>query len=97
MKRLYLILALAGFVLPYYFFISFLAQHGLNLSLLVEQLFGTPISTFFAVDLIMTAIVFWVFVLQEARRLQHEPPLGVRGRDIAGWSVVCAAALFVLP
>ncbi len=70
MKRLYLILALAGLVVPYTFFISFLAQHGLNLSLLIEQLFGTPISAFFAVDLIITAIVFWVFLFQEARRMQ---------------------------
>ena len=42
----------------------------LNLALLVEQLFGTPISTFFAVDLIITAVVFWIFLYQEARRLQ---------------------------
>ena len=70
MKPLYLVLALAGFVLPYYFFIRFLSAHGLNLSLLVQQLFGTPISTFFAVDLLITAVVFWVFLYQEARRLQ---------------------------
>ena len=74
MKRLYLILALAGFVLPYYFFIRFLAQHGLNLSLLAAQLFGTPISAFLAVDLIITAIVFWVFLFREARRLQMSRP-----------------------
>ncbi len=70
MKRVYLILAMAGFILPYYFFISFLTANGLNLPLLVEQLFGTPISTFFAVDLIITAVVFRVFLYQEARRLQ---------------------------
>ncbi len=62
MKLLYLILAMAGFILPYYFFISFLAANGLNLSLLIEQLFATPISAFFAVDLLITAVVFWVFV-----------------------------------
>ncbi len=70
MKRLYLILAMAGFILPYYFFISFLTAHGLNLSLLTEQLFSTPISTFFAVDLLITAVVFWVFLYREAGRLQ---------------------------
>ena len=70
MKRLYLLLAIAGFVLPYYFLLGFLAANGLNLALLVEQLFGTPISTFFAVDLIITAVVFWIFLYQEARRLQ---------------------------
>ncbi len=70
MKRFYLILAVAGFVLPYYFFLSFLIANGLNLSLLIQQLFGTSISTFFAVDLLITASVFWVFSYQEARHLQ---------------------------
>ncbi len=33
MKQFYLILAIAGLLLPYYFLISFLATNGLNLSL----------------------------------------------------------------
>ena len=91
MKRLYLILAVAGFVVSYYFLISFLAANGLNLSLLVEQLFGMPISTFFAVDLIITAVVFWVFLYREASRLQMKRP----------WAYVMATLLvgpsFALP
>ena len=86
MKSLYLILAMAGFVVPYYFFIGFLAANGLNLSLLVQQLFGTPISTFFAVDLLITAVVFWVFLYQEARRLQ-----------MRRWWAYVIATLFVGP
>lgn len=86
MKPLYLILAMTGFVLPYYFFISFLTANGLNLSLLAQQLFGTPISTFFAVDLLITAVVFWVFLYQEARRLQ-----------MRRWWVYIIATLFVGP
>ena len=70
MKRVYLSLAIVGFVLPYYFLIGFLAANGLDLSLLIQQLFATPISTFFAVDLLVTAVVFWIFLYQEARRLQ---------------------------
>jgi hypothetical protein len=30
MKKLYLLLAVIGFVLPYYFFVSFLIANGLN-------------------------------------------------------------------
>ena len=86
MRKLYLILAMIGFILPYYFFIGFLAANGLNLSLLIQQLFGTPISTFFAVDLLMTAIVFWVFLYREARRLQMNR-----------WWVYIAATLVVGP
>jgi hypothetical protein len=68
MKGLYLLLAVVGFIAPYYFFIQFLATDGLNLQLLVNQLFASPISTFFAADLLITAIVFWVFLYREAQR-----------------------------
>jgi hypothetical protein len=70
MKRLYLLLAVTGFVLPYYFFVSFLIANGLNLQLFLSQLFANNISSFFAVDLIISAIVFWVFLCREARRYQ---------------------------
>ena len=68
MKRLYLFLAVIGFIVPYYFFARFLAAHGLDLPLLLSYLFANNISTFFAVDLIMTAVVFLVFSRQEAQR-----------------------------
>jgi hypothetical protein len=68
MRRLYLVLAVIGFVLPFYFFARFLAAHCLNLPLLLRYLFANPISSFFAVDLIITALVFLVFSRQEAQR-----------------------------
>jgi hypothetical protein len=70
MRKLYLVLAVLGFVLPDYFFVSFLAENGLDLGLLLNQLFANNISTFFAVDLIITAIVFLVFMVREAGRYQ---------------------------
>jgi hypothetical protein len=71
-RRLYLLLALLGLVLPYYFFVSFLIKNGLDVQLLVDQLFASEISTFFAVDLIITAIVFLFFSYQESRRVHME-------------------------
>jgi hypothetical protein len=70
MRKLYLLLAVAGFVLPYYFFVRFLMAEGLNLQLLFSQLFANNISAFFAVDLIISAIVFWVFLYRESQRYQ---------------------------
>jgi hypothetical protein len=70
MKTLYLLLAIVGLVLPYYFLAAFLVEHGLDLALLVQQLFANRISTFFAVDLIISSAVFWVFVYQESARRQ---------------------------
>jgi hypothetical protein len=67
-RHLYAFLAVIGFVGPYYFMISFLIAHGLDGKLLVQQLFGTQISTFFAVDLLLSSIVFVLYLRHEAAR-----------------------------
>ena len=68
-RRTYLLLAALGFLLPYAFLISFLLEFGFDLPLLIRQLFASDISTFFAVDLIIATIVFWIFLYRESRRL----------------------------
>ncbi len=67
-RQIYLVLAILGFIIPYYFLISFLINYGLDARLFVKQLFGTPISTFFAVDLVLSCVVFMIFSGREARR-----------------------------
>lgn len=67
-RQLYLVLAVLGFIVPYYFLISFLVTYGLHAQLFFKQLFGTPISTFFAVDLLLSCVVFMVFAGREASR-----------------------------
>jgi hypothetical protein len=69
MNRIYLILAGVGLIVPYYFLVTFLLEHGLDLPLLLEQLFATPISTFFAVDLLITGVVFLLYSHSEAGRI----------------------------
>jgi hypothetical protein len=61
-------LAILGFALPYHFFTSFLVDFGIDLSLMIDQLFASPISTFFAVDLFITAIVFVIYVFRQAQK-----------------------------
>lgn len=68
LKHLYLILSVIGFVGPYYFFIAFLMTHGLDGRAFLQQLFGTQISTFFAVDLIISSLIFVVYLRQESIR-----------------------------
>jgi hypothetical protein len=67
-KHLYFILAVIGFVGPYYFLISFLTAHGVDGKAFVQQLFGTKISTFFAVDVLVSSVVFLRYLRQEATR-----------------------------
>lgn len=67
-KHVYLFLAAIGFIAPYYFLISFLVAHGLDARLFLRQLFGTEISTFFTVDLIVASVVFIIYLAQEGTR-----------------------------
>jgi hypothetical protein len=55
--------------LPYSQFIPFLRDHGLDLRLFIEQLFANRISSFFAMDVIVSSLVLWVFVFVDGRRL----------------------------
>lgn len=71
-RHVYLVLAVIGAVVPYWFFLEFLRAHGLNGMLLIQQLFGTPISSFFAADLLISAVVFVFFLRTEAARLSIE-------------------------
>ena len=86
MRKLYLFLAVIGWVLPYYFFLPFLVANGLDLRLLVSQLLANDISTFFAVDLIITAVVFLLFSYRESQRL-----------GMGRWWVYVVATLLVGP
>ncbi len=67
-QRVYLALCVAGTVLPYSQLIPFVLEHGLDLRLLIEELFANRISAFFGLDVIVSSVVLWVFVLGEGRR-----------------------------
>ena len=69
-QYLYLILCVLGAVLPCSQLFPFLAEHGFNIPLMIEQLFANRISGFFGLDVIVSSIVLWVFVLTEGRRQQ---------------------------
>ena len=71
MKRtVYLSLCILGVALPYYQFLPFLREHGLNLSLFLEQLFANRVSGFFAMDVIVSSVALWLFVYAEGSRLK---------------------------
>ena len=69
-RHFYLICCLLGLVLPYAQFVPWLLEHGLNVALLVRELFGNRISAFFAMDVIVSAIVLIWFIQIEGKRLQ---------------------------
>jgi hypothetical protein len=67
-KHLYLALCVPGTLLPYQQLLPFLREHGADLPLLFQQLFATPVSGFFGVDVLVSSLVLWVFVYVEGRR-----------------------------
>lgn len=67
-KSLYLVLCVAGTVLPYSQFVPFVMEHGLDLRLFFEQLFANRIGGFFGWDVIVSSVVLWVLVAIEGRR-----------------------------
>ena len=68
LKSVYLVLCVAGTVLPYSQFVPFVMEHGLDLRVFFEQLFANRISGFFAWDVIVSSVVLWVLVAVEGRR-----------------------------
>lgn len=68
MKKLYALLCVLGLVLPYYFFIPFLFSNGLDIPLVISQLFGNQVSAFFAADVFVSSVVLWVFIYHETRK-----------------------------
>jgi hypothetical protein len=68
-KHVYLGLCVVGTILPLAAFLPFLRTHGLNIGRFVDQLFGTPVSSFLGWDVIVSSLVLWVFVFFEGRRL----------------------------
>src|SRR3954447_12595890 len=69
LRHVYLALCVAGIALPYWKLVPWVMDHGLNLSLPLQELFATRIGAFFGLDVIVSAIVLLVFVVTEGRRL----------------------------
>lgn len=65
LKTIYLLLCVLGIALPYWQFVPWVAQHGLNMRLFVQQLFANRIGAFFGMDVIVSAVTLMVFVRSE--------------------------------
>ncbi len=70
LRHLYLLFAVLGLVLPYSQFIPWLAgHHALNMSIFLRDLFANRISAFFAMDVVVSAVVLISFIQTEGKRL----------------------------
>jgi hypothetical protein len=63
-----------GLLLPYWQFVPWVSQHGMNFPLFVRELFANRISAFFGMDVLVSAVVLIAFMRGESARLN------IRGR-----------------
>jgi len=94
-KSVYLLLCVAGVILPYWQFVPWVLENGLDTSLLLNQLFANRISAFFATDVIVSAIVVFIFVAFERSRLGNKWWLPVIAVLTVGVSLGLPLALYL--
>jgi hypothetical protein len=64
MKNVYLIFAIVGAAVPYFFFMQHFASDGLALSAFLGAAFVNPAASGFAADLFISSFVFWAYMFQ---------------------------------
>ncbi|HTD00686.1 MAG TPA: DUF2834 domain-containing protein [Chthoniobacterales bacterium] len=70
LRYLYLAFAVLGLVVPYSQLVPWIMEHhALNMPLFVRDLFANRISAFFAMDVIVSAVVLISFIQVEGKRL----------------------------
>ena len=91
LKTIYLTLCLLGVVLPYWQFVPWVTQNGLNMRLFFQQLFANHVGTFFGMDVIVSAAALLVFVRNESFRLR------IRGAWLPLLAILTVGVSLALP
>ena len=69
MKRFYLFAMIIGAALPLYFFAAFFAEQGFDLTNFLNAALANKASTALVIDLLLSAVVAFVFVGRDGKRL----------------------------
>ena len=67
-KSVYAALCVVGAIVPYAVFLPFVSEHGLDMGLILRELFANRVSASFAADVVLSSAAFWAFVAIEGRR-----------------------------
>ncbi|MGV3768914.1 MAG: DUF2834 domain-containing protein [Sphingobium phenoxybenzoativorans] len=65
---IYMVLAALGALLPLAAFLPWLAIEGVNIPRFIAALFANPVSSFFALDVIVSAAVLTLFIIAQGKR-----------------------------
>ena len=69
-RYFYLVCCVLGLLIPYSQLVPWLLEHSFDLTLFCRELFANRISSFFAIDVILSAIVLLFFIQTEGKRLR---------------------------
>jgi len=69
-KSLYLLFAVIGTLVPWFFFAQFIGQEGMNLMHFVKSLFPNGAASGFSADVLISATVFWIWSFSDAKENQ---------------------------
>lgn len=83
-RWVWLVAAVIGTFVPWFYFGRFFASEGFNLSLFIEQLFATDPASGFVADVLISIGVFWVWSFVDSRR-----------NDVSQWWLVIPAGVAV--
>lgn len=70
LQVIYLLLTVAGTVLPWAFLLGYLQQDQISIHTFLTQALGNDVSIAFVADLVISAEVFSCFIFAELRRLE---------------------------
>jgi hypothetical protein len=95
MKRVYLILAIVGAIVPYFFFFQFFSAEGINLGIFISALFANGAVGGFAADLLFTSFVFWLWMYWQRQNANGpNPALFIALNLLIGLSCALPAYLY---
>lgn len=75
MKTIYLVLAVVGAVVPYFYFIQHFANNGFSIIDFVSAIFVNPAASGFTIDLLISSLVFWLTIFYQFRQGRGPRPL----------------------
>ena len=84
LKRFYVIAAVIGTIIPWWFFASFFTTEGVNIPLFLSSLFVNGAAGGFSADVLISIVVFWVWSYRDAQK-----------QSISRWWLVLPASCFV--
>lgn len=95
MKRVFLVLAILGAVAPYIFFIQFFTAEDASLGGFVSGIFVNQATVGFAVDLVFSSLVFWLWMVHQRQQGKGpNPALFIALNLLIGLSCALPAYLY---